>query len=232
MSTSTSLVQLRNISKHYQSGEETVRALDQVSLDINRGEYLSILGPSGSGKSTLMNVLGCLDKPTSGDYKLDSEDVSVLSSKQLAMIRNRNIGFVFQGFNLLEYASALDNVALPLVYRGIKAKERREKAADLLERVGLGDRMGHKPNQLSGGQKQRVAIARALVNDPQIILADEPTGALDSRSGAEIEALFKQLHQEGRTLIVVTHDVALAKRTHRIINIKDGQVVSDEQLVQ
>ncbi|ELR67928.1 Macrolide export ATP-binding/permease protein MacB [Photobacterium marinum] len=231
MSTSTPLVQLSNICKYYQSGEETVRALDQVSLNIHHGEYLSILGPSGSGKSTLMNVLGCLDKPTSGDYHLDNEDVSVMSSKQLAAIRNRNIGFVFQGFNLLDYGSALDNVALPLVYSGIKAKERREKAAYLLERVGLGERMDHKPNQLSGGQKQRVAIARALVNDPQIILADEPTGALDSRSGSEIEALFNELHQEGRTLIVVTHDVALAKRTHRIINIKDGQVVGDEQLV-
>ncbi|WP_281251581.1 ABC transporter ATP-binding protein [Photobacterium proteolyticum] len=232
MSISTPIVQLQEISKHYQSGEETVRALDQVSLEINRGEFLSILGPSGSGKSTLMNVLGCLDKPTLGSYHLNNEDVSVMTSKQLAMIRNKNIGFVFQGFNLLEYASALDNVALPLVYRGIKSKARREKAAYLLERVGLGDRMDHKPNQLSGGQKQRVAIARALVNDPQIILADEPTGALDSRSGAEIEALFNELHQEGRTLIVVTHDTALAKRTHRIINIKDGQVVGDERLHQ
>jgi len=177
-----------------------------------------------------MNVLGCLDKPTAGHYQLEHNDVSVLSGNQLAAIRNSKIGFVFQSFNLLEYASALENVALPLVYSGVSAKIRHAKAAQLLKRVGLGDRMNHKPNQLSGGQKQRVAIARALVNDPQIILADEPTGALDSKSGAEIEALFNELHQEGRTLIVVTHDNALARRTKRIINIKDGKVVGDEML--
>ncbi|MGB5804276.1 MAG: ABC transporter ATP-binding protein [Vibrio anguillarum] len=224
------LVQLTNISKHYLSGEELVKALDGVSLSIQKGEFLSILGPSGSGKSTLMNILGCLDVPTSGEYQLDDKAVTSLSSHQLAHIRNQKIGFVFQSFNLLEYANALDNVALPLVYRGVKLKERRARAATLLEKVGLGDRMQHKPNQLSGGQKQRVAIARALVNDPQIILADEPTGALDSKSGAEIEALFNELHQEGRTLIVVTHDLALAKRTHRIVNIKDGQILSDERV--
>lgn len=224
------LVTLTGISKHYKSGDEEVRALDSVSLSINKGEFLSILGPSGSGKSTLMNMLGCLDKPTLGEYYLNSQDVSALSGNQLAKIRNQNIGFVFQSFNLLEYASALENVALPLVYRGVKAAERRKKAAALLERVGLGDRMHHKPNQLSGGQKQRVAIARALVNDPQIILADEPTGALDSKSGAEIDALFNELHREGRTLIIVTHDNALAQRTKRIINIKDGKVVSDERV--
>ncbi|MCL4112182.1 UNVERIFIED_CONTAM: hypothetical protein GTU68_039189 [Idotea baltica] len=165
-----------------------------------------------------MNMLGCLDKPTEGEYQLDGKS-----------IRNQKIGFVFQSFNLLEYASALDNVALPLVYSGIKAKERRKRAAALLEQVGLGDRLDHKPNQLSGGQKQRVAIARALVNDPQIILADEPTGALDSKSGAEIEALFNQLHAEGRTLIIVTHDNSLAERTKRIVTIKDGKVLSDRQ---
>nr|WP_198138575.1 ABC transporter ATP-binding protein [Moritella sp. PE36] len=225
------MVTLTGISKHYKSGDEEVRALDCVSLSINKGEFLSILGPSGSGKSTLMNMLGCLDKPTFGEYHLNNQDVSALSGNQLAGIRNQNIGFVFQSFNLLEYASALDNVALPLVYRGVKATERRKKAAALLERVGLGDRMHHKPNQLSGGQKQRVAIARALVNDPQIILADEPTGALDSKSGAEIEALFNELHREGRTLIIVTHDNALALRTKRIINIKDGKIVSDERVV-
>lgn len=224
------LVQLTNISKHYRSGEELVKALDGVSLSIQKGEFLSILGPSGSGKSTLMNILGCLDVPTSGEYQLDDKAVASLSNHQLAHIRNQKIGFVFQSFNLLEYANALDNVALPLVYRGVKLKERRARAATLLEKVGLGDRMQHKPNQLSGGQKQRVAIARALVNDPQIILADEPTGALDSKSGAEIEALFNELHQEGRTLIVVTHDLALAKRTHRIVNIKDGQILSDERV--
>lgn len=224
------LVMLTGISKHYKSGDEEVRALDGVSLSINKGEFLSILGPSGSGKSTLMNMLGCLDKPTAGEYLLNDEDVSALTGNQLAKIRNQNIGFVFQSFNLLEYASALENVALPLVYRGVKASERRAKAASLLNKVGLGDRMHHKPNQLSGGQKQRVAIARALVNDPQIILADEPTGALDSKSGAEIEALFNELNQEGRTLIIVTHDNALAQRTHRIVTIKDGQVVADDNV--
>lgn len=231
ISTPETLVMLNGISKHYKSGDEEVRALDGVSLSINKGEFLSILGPSGSGKSTLMNMLGCLDKPTLGEYHLNNQDVSALSGNQLAGIRNQNIGFVFQSFNLLEYASALDNVALPLVYRGVKAAERRKKAASLLKRVGLGDRMHHKPNQLSGGQKQRVAIARALVNDPQIILADEPTGALDSKSGAEIEALFNELHREGRTLIIVTHDNALAQRTKRIITIKDGKIVADERVV-
>ncbi|PSU50614.1 macrolide ABC transporter ATP-binding protein [Photobacterium frigidiphilum] len=224
------LVQLNGISKHYKNGDEEVYALDGVDLTIHNGEFLSILGPSGSGKSTLMNVLGCLDKPTSGNYQLDNSDVSALSSTQLSAIRNSKIGFVFQSFNLLEYATALENVALPLVYAGVNSKTRRAKAAELLKRVGLGDRMNHKPNQLSGGQKQRVAIARALVNDPQIILADEPTGALDSKSGAEIEMLFNELHQEGCTLIIVTHDNALARRTKRILSIKDGKVVSDEKL--
>lgn len=230
MASMKDLVTLRDISKHYKNGDEEVRALNGVSLSIKKGEFLSILGPSGSGKSTLMNMLGCLDTPTEGEYYLDNEDVSALSSHQLAGIRNQNIGFVFQSFNLLEYASALENVALPLVYRGVKAAERKRKAAALLERVGLGDRMNHKPNQLSGGQKQRVAIARALVNDPQIILADEPTGALDSTSGADIETLFNELHQEGRTLIIVTHDNALAQRTKRIITIKDGRITTDEHL--
>lgn len=225
--TDTQLVKLTNISKHYQSGEEIIKALDDVSLSILSGEHIAILGPSGSGKSTLMNMLGCLDKPTSGQYILADQDVSQLSSHQLAGIRNQKIGFVFQSFNLLEYASALDNVALPLVYRGANAKERRQKASELLHRVGLGDRLHHKPNQLSGGQKQRVAIARALVNDPQIILADEPTGALDSKSGSEIELLFKELNQEGRTIIVVTHDNLLAQRTARVVTIKDGNIVSD-----
>lgn len=224
------LVQLNSISKHYKNGEEEVYALDGVDLTIHKGEFLSILGPSGSGKSTLMNVLGCLDKPTTGTYRLDNSDVSALSSTQLSAIRNSKIGFVFQSFNLLEYATALENVALPLVYAGVNAKTRRAKATELLKRVGLGDRMNHKPNQLSGGQKQRVAIARALVNDPQIILADEPTGALDSKSGAEIEMLFNELHQDGCTLIIVTHDNALARRTKRILSIKDGKVVNDEKL--
>ena len=223
------LVELSNIGKHYSSGDTEIRALDGVDLSIEKGEFLSILGPSGSGKSTLMNMLGCLDKPTEGEYQLDGKNVAALSANDLAGIRYQKIGFVFQSFNLLEYASALDNVALPLVYSGIKAKERRKRAAALLEQVGLGDRLDHKPNQLSGGQKQRVAIARALVNDPQIILADEPTGALDSKSGAEIEALFNQLHAEGRTLIIVTHDNSLAERTKRIVTIKDGKVLSDRK---
>ncbi|MBJ6975967.1 ABC transporter ATP-binding protein [Vibrio cholerae] len=222
------LVELQQICKHYASGQNVVKALDGVDLTIRHGEFLAILGPSGSGKSTLMNVLGCLDKPTAGRYQLDGHPVDSLSTQQLAAIRNQKIGFVFQSFNLLEYASALDNVALPLVYAGVKAKDRRRRATELLTRVGLADRLDHKPNQLSGGQKQRVAIARALINQPQILLADEPTGALDSKSGAEIEALFNELHREGRTIIVVTHDNQLAKRTKRIVTIRDGQVVSDE----
>ncbi|ENM3878705.1 MULTISPECIES: ABC transporter ATP-binding protein [Vibrio] len=222
------LVELQQICKHYTSGQNVVKALDGVDLTIRHGEFLAILGPSGSGKSTLMNVLGCLDKPTAGRYQLDGHPVDSLSTQQLAAIRNQKIGFVFQSFNLLEYASALDNVALPLVYAGVKAKDRRQRATELLTRVGLADRLDHKPNQLSGGQKQRVAIARALINQPQILLADEPTGALDSKSGAEIEALFNELHHEGRTIIVVTHDNELAKRTKRIVTIRDGQVVSDE----
>ncbi|EGR0494196.1 ABC transporter ATP-binding protein [Vibrio cholerae] len=222
------LVELQQICKHYTSGQNVVKALDGVDLTIRHGEFLAILGPSGSGKSTLMNVLGCLDKPTAGRYQLDGHPVDSLSTQQLAAIRNQKIGFVFQSFNLLEYASALDNVALPLVYAGVKAKDRRRRATELLTRVGLADRLDHKPNQLSGGQKQRVAIARALINQPQILLADEPTGALDSKSGAEIEALFNELHHEGRTIIVVTHDNELAKRTKRIVTIRDGQVVSDE----
>ncbi|EGS7960081.1 ABC transporter ATP-binding protein [Vibrio cholerae] len=222
------LVELQQICKHYTSGQNVVKALDGVDLTIRHGEFLAILGPSGSGKSTLMNVLGCLDKPTAGRYQLDGHPVDSLSTQQLAAIRNQKIGFVFQSFNLLEYASALDNVALPLVYAGVKAKDRRRRATELLTRVGLADRLDHKPNQLSGGQKQRVAIARALINQPQILLADEPTGALDSKSGAEIEALFNELHHEGRTIIVVTHDNELAKRTKRIVTIRDGQVVCDE----
>ncbi|HDI3325570.1 TPA: ABC transporter ATP-binding protein [Vibrio cholerae] len=225
---SAPLVELQQICKHYTSGQNVVKALDGVDLTIRHGEFLAILGPSGSGKSTLMNVLGCLDKPTAGRYQLDGHPVDSLSTQQLAAIRNQKIGFVFQSFNLLEYASALDNVALPLVYAGVKAKDRRRRATELLTRVGLADRLDHKPNQLSGGQKQRVAIARALINQPQILLADEPTGALDSKSGAEIEALFNELHREGRTIIVVTHDNELAKRTKRIVTIRDGQVVSDE----
>ncbi|ENM5825730.1 ABC transporter ATP-binding protein [Vibrio metoecus] len=225
---SAPLVELQQICKHYTSGQNVVKALDGVDLTIRHGEFLAILGPSGSGKSTLMNVLGCLDKPTAGRYQLDGHPVDSLSTQQLAAIRNQKIGFVFQSFNLLEYASALDNVALPLVYAGVKTKDRRRRATELLTRVGLADRLDHKPNQLSGGQKQRVAIARALINQPQILLADEPTGALDSKSGAEIEALFNELHREGRTIIVVTHDNELAKRTKRIVTIRDGQVVSDE----
>ncbi|ENM5880512.1 ABC transporter ATP-binding protein [Vibrio metoecus] len=225
---SAPLVELQQICKHYTSGQNVVKALDGVDLTIRHGEFLAILGPSGSGKSTLMNVLGCLDKTTAGRYQLDGHPVDSLSTQQLAAIRNQKIGFVFQSFNLLEYASALDNVALPLVYAGVKAKERRRRATELLTQVGLADRLDHKPNQLSGGQKQRVAIARALINQPQILLADEPTGALDSKSGAEIEALFNELHREGRTIIVVTHDNELAERTKRIVTIRDGQVVSDE----
>lgn len=227
MNEKSMLVNFDNICKYYANGELEVKALDGIQLSIHSGEYMAILGPSGSGKSTLMNVLGCLDNPTKGRYLLENQDVSQLSANQLARIRNQKIGFVFQSFNLLDYATALENVALPLVYSGVKNKQRKLRAAALLEQVGLSDRLHHKPNQLSGGQKQRVAIARALVNDPQIILADEPTGALDSKSGAEIEQLFNQLHKSGRTIILVTHDTELAERTDRIITIKDGHLVSD-----
>ncbi|MFI4954931.1 MAG: ABC transporter ATP-binding protein [Gammaproteobacteria bacterium] len=223
----TKLIQLININKSYYLGEEHVPVLRDVTLQMEKGEYIAILGPSGSGKSTLMHILGCLDTPSSGQYFLTGRDISQLTVDELAEIRNRQIGFVFQSFHLLPYASTLDNVALPLVYRGIPAAERQAKAIYWLERVGLGDRTQHKPNQLSGGQRQRVAIARALVTNPDIILADEPTGNLDSHSGAEVIKLFEQFVADGKTIIIVTHDQQLAERTKRIIRIHDGTIIQN-----
>jgi putative ABC transport system ATP-binding protein len=219
------VLEMREVRKHYQMGSEVVRALDGVNLTIRRGEYLAIMGPSGSGKSTLLNILGCLDLPTSGDYFLGGENVARMSQSALAHIRNRRIGFVFQTFELLARASAVKNVALPLVYAG--ARNRRQRALDALERVGLGERAWHKPNELSGGQRQRVAIARALAQEPDILLADEPTGNLDSRTGTEILALFDRLHSEGQTIVLVTHDPKVGRRCRRIVSIADGRIVSD-----
>jgi putative ABC transport system ATP-binding protein len=225
-----SLIRLQNISRRYQMGAETVHALRDVSLTIERGEYVAIMGPSGSGKSTLMNLVGCLDTPTGGSYELNGHFVSALNDNQLAEIRNREIGFIFQTFNLLPRSDALRNVELPLVYAGVKAAERRKIALAKLASVGLADRVHHKPNELSGGQRQRVAVARALVNNPAILLADEPTGNLDSKTGVEILGLFGELSRTGNTIIVVTHEEAVARHARRIIRIRDGGVASDESV--
>ena len=225
------MIEIENLTKIYQLGDTEVRALDGVSLKIEKGEMVSIMGPSGSGKSTLMAILGCLDVPTDGTYRLDGVNVENLNDNQLADIRSRKIGFVFQQFNLLARTTALDNVMLPLTYAGVRGRERREHAADALNKVGLGDRMKHRPNELSGGQQQRVAIARALANTPAILLADEPTGALDSKTGAEIIGLFQKLHREfGQTVIYVTHDPFIARHTERVIRLGDGLVVGDEKI--
>jgi len=221
------LISFKDVHKTYDMGQAQVRALDGISLEIEKGAYLAIMGPSGSGKSTLMNVIGCLDSPTSGSYKLKGQEIGTLVDDELARIRNREIGFIFQTFNLLPRTDALQNVELPLIYSGISRKERHERAKRALEAVGLGDRMHHRPNEMSGGQRQRVAIARALVNDPSILLADEPTGNLDSRTGEEIMALIDRLHAEGNTLILVTHEDELARRAERVIRLRDGQIVSD-----
>jgi putative ABC transport system ATP-binding protein len=224
------LISMRHIWKTYQMGVEELHALRDVSFNVKKGEYLAIIGPSGSGKSTLMNLIGCLDTPTSGDYWINGNLVSDMSDDELARIRNKEIGFVFQTFNLLARATALHNVELPLIYAGIGSSERHEKAQAALASVELGDRVMHRPNELSGGQRQRVAIARALVNHPSILLADEPTGALDSKTSVEIMLLFERLHAEGNTIIVVTHEAEVAERAHRVITIRDGRIEQDEKI--
>lgn len=223
-----SLIQLKDIKRVYHMGKDVLAALRGVDLDIYKGEYVALMGPSGSGKSTLMNILGCLDTPSSGTYILNNQQVSELTDNELADIRNKEIGFVFQTFNLLPRQSALDNVALPLVYAGIGKEERHERAYRALSDVGLADRVKHRPNELSGGQRQRVAVARALVNNPSIILADEPTGNLDTRTSEEIMALFEEIHAKGNTIIVVTHEEDIARRSRRIVRLRDGVVERDE----
>lgn len=224
------LLEIKKLQKIYDTGKVSVIALDDVNLEINKGEFAAIMGPSGSGKSTLMNIIGCLDRPTTGEYILADEDVSTKSDDQLAEIRNKYIGFIFQSFNLLPKLTALENVALPLVYRGLSFKQRNQKAKEVLEVVGLSDRIHHLPTELSGGQQQRVAIARVLAGDPPLILADEPTGALDSRSGEEVLSIFQTLNKEGSTIIIVTHDQQVALHTKRIIRFRDGMVLSDEKV--
>jgi putative ABC transport system ATP-binding protein len=224
------VIQIDGVTKFYKMGEETIRALRGVALQIRRNEYLAIMGPSGSGKSTLMNMLGCLDTPTDGHYDFNGKNVAHMVDDELAEIRNHEIGFVFQTFNLLPRSNALHNVELPLIYAGLPRHERLERARQALTDVGLGDRMHHRPNELSGGQRQRVAIARALVTRPSIILADEPTGNLDSKTGVEIMELFEQLYEQGNTIIVVTHEEDIARHARRIVRLRDGLIESDEQI--
>ncbi|OGF66541.1 MAG: macrolide ABC transporter ATP-binding protein [Candidatus Fischerbacteria bacterium RBG_13_37_8] len=220
------MIEMRNIEKTYDTGKVKVDALKDISIEVKKGEFISLMGPSGSGKTTLMNIMGCLDTPTSGDYFLEHEKVSGFTLDKLASVRNQKIGFVFQNFNLLPYATALENVELPMVFAGVSARQRKKRATELLERVGLKERIEHKPTELSGGEMQRVAIARALVNNPSILLADEPTGNLDSKSGDEIVAFFQELWKEGYTILVITHNPEIAKLTQRTIKLKDGTIVN------
>lgn len=223
------VIEIKDIKRDFQLGQEVVKVLKGIDLEIEKGEYVAFMGPSGSGKSTLMNLLGCLDTPTSGSYILNGKDVSQMSDDELAEIRNKEIGFVFQTFNLLPRTTALDNVALPMIYAGKSKEDRNQRAAEVLKNVGLADRMDHKPNQLSGGQRQRVAVGRALVNHPSIILADEPTGNLDSKTSIEIMSLFDEIHAAGNTVILVTHEEDIAEHAHRIIRLRDGIVEKDER---
>lgn len=222
------IIKVEGISKVYTMGTEQIRALDSIDITINKGEYVAFMGPSGSGKSTLMNIVGCLDSPTSGQYWLNDKDVSQMKENELAQIRNKEIGFVFQTFNLLPRSTSLENVEVPLIYAGIAKAKRKEMALESLRSVGLSDRASHKPNELSGGQRQRVAVARALVNNPSIILADEPTGNLDSKTSNEIMELFDKLHEQGNTIIMVTHEEDIAAFAHRIVRLRDGNIESDE----
>ena len=225
------LIEIHNLYKTYQINQIQIQALKNINLSIKKNEFVAIIGPSGSGKTTLMNMLGCLDTPTSGTYILDNVEVSSFSDDELAEIRNQKIGFVFQNFNLIQKLTAIENVELPLIYMGVKSSERLKRAKSALEKVGLGDRLHHKPNELSGGQQQRVAIARALINNPPIIFADEPTGNLDSKSGAEIMSLLKELHKNGNTIVLITHDNEIANQADRIIRISDGTIVEDRQVI-
>lgn len=228
MKLQSDIIKLHEIGRMYRMGEEEIHALRSVTVNIQKNEYVAMMGPSGSGKSTLMNIIGCLDTPSKGQYILNGQDVSNMGDNQLAEVRNKEIGFVFQTFNLLPRLSALENVALPLVYVGMLKTERLKRASEVLDMVGLGNRMSHKPNEMSGGQRQRVAVARALVNHPSIILADEPTGNLDSKTSYEIMGLFEEIHQRGNTIILVTHEEDIARHAHRIVRLRDGWVESDQ----
>ncbi|MDR6781677.1 putative ABC transport system ATP-binding protein [Pedobacter africanus] len=227
--TSKALINIKDIGRKYVIGSEVIHALKSVTLDIHKGEFVALMGPSGSGKSTLMNILGCLDTPSKGDYVLNGTNVSHMSDNELAEVRNKEIGFVFQTFNLLPRSTSLDNVALPLIYAGANKKERDARALKALENVGLGNRVGHKPNELSGGQRQRVAVARALINNPSIILADEPTGNLDTKTSIEIMGLLEEIHSKGNTIILVTHEEDIAQHAHRIVRMRDGLIEKDYQ---